>query len=182
MHKLTNMERHYFLGGNTPQGFVGFYKDVVDSYNLSKLYILKGASGTGKATFMRKFAREILKKHADTDVDYILCGQDPKSLDGVIFPKLGLGIIDGTHPHVTDPKYPGVVEEIVDLAKYIDGTKVNRVELQRLLDKKSSHYAKAYKELDKAKREHDKIEKIYGEAMDFRALDTVLEEMFLNIL
>ena len=177
------MERRYFLGGNTPYGFKSFYGEIVDNYNQSKLFILKGGSGTGKSTFIKKFAARILEKNPGSDVDYVHCSQEPTSLDGAIFPGLGVGIIDGTAPHITDPKYPGAVEVIIDLSKHICGEKIlaHRSELQRIMAKKSEHYKRAYKELEKAKSYHDMIEKIYTPSVDFDGVSQTLDEVLASM-
>ena len=50
----------------------------------------------------------------------MLCSSDPDSLDGVIFPQIRACIADGTSPHVIEPRFPGAVEELVNLGDYWD--------------------------------------------------------------
>ena len=50
----------------------------------------------------------------------VLCSSDPDSLDGVIFPQIRACIADGTSPHVIEPRFPGAVEELVNLGDYWD--------------------------------------------------------------
>ncbi len=46
--------------------------------------------------------------------------RDPDSLDGVVLPRLKAALVDGTAPHVIEPKYPGVVEQYVNLGVCYD--------------------------------------------------------------
>lgn len=178
------MERSYFLGGNTPQGFVSFYGDIVDNYKLKKFYILKGGSGLGKSTFMKKFAERILEKFPTTDVDYVYCSQEPTSLDAVIFPVLGVGVMDGTNPHMVDPKYPGIVDAIVDLGKHIDEGKIKPhfAELKQIIATKKMHYKEAYKHLALAKSEHDKVENAYVECVGWAGVDADFERVVGEVM
>ena len=177
------MEKKLFLGANTPDGFVGFFGDVVEMYDLKKLYILKGGSGVGKSTFIRKFAENFRSAAGkDFNVSWIYCSSDPKSLDGAILENLGIGIIDGTAPHMTDPKYPGVTDEIIDLGKCIVTEKldVTREWLDKIYEKKRKHYQEVYKHLAAAREAHQELEKHYTAAVNFATLDKVFAEIIEN--
>ena len=215
------MEKKLFLGSNTPDGFVGYFADVVRMWDLKRLFILKGGSGVGKNTFIRKFAEHFKNIYAlqnssvilnevkdlssttknnfnagrktlhsvqgdtgkgsanELNIVYIYCSADPESLDGVIIENIGIGIIDGTAPHVVDPKYPGVVDEIVDLGVCIDRGKldIDRGWLDRVYEKKSASYKQAYKHLARAREWHLEIERHYGLAVDFGRVDKIFEEV-----
>jgi hypothetical protein len=167
------VDKYLFLGANTADGFVGFYDQLADLHNLKKLYILKGGSGIGKSTFIRKFA-EAFKTY---DRDFLVCSGDPKSLDGVIIHTLGIGVVDGTFPHPLDPIYPGVIDEIINLGEYIDfdKVKVDKQTLKTLSQKKSAQYKKAYKHLAIARDLHHKIESFYKNAVDFDSIEKRLQ-------
>ena len=47
---------------------------------------------------------------------YIHCSGDPESLDGVIAPAIRTAIVDGTAPHVLEPRYALAHERYVDLS------------------------------------------------------------------
>ena len=108
----------YFLGANTPSGFYSLYDQLLPVEQARQICILKGGPGCGKSTLMRKVARELTR--AGYTGEYILCSGDPDSLDGVVFRDLGVALVDGTAPHVIEPKYPGVVERYVDLGVCYD--------------------------------------------------------------
>ena len=84
----------FFLGANTPEGFVSFFDELYNPYRPCNAYILKGGPGTGKSTFMKKAAKEAEKR--GYSVQYIYCSSDPESLDAIIVPELNLSIAYGT--------------------------------------------------------------------------------------
>ena len=108
----------FFLGANSPQGFYSLYDQLIDPAQARAIYILKGGPGCGKSSLMRRVAQRAEK--AGEAVEYIHCSGDPDSLDAVHFPDLGVAIVDGTAPHVVEPKYPGVVESYVNLGDCYD--------------------------------------------------------------
>lgn len=109
-------EVRYFLGGNTPAGFYSLYHQLSDPQRVPALYILKGGAGCGKSSLMKRVARHA--RAAGEEVITFPCSGDPDSLDGVLLPRLGAALVDGTSPHVVEGKYPGVVERYVDLSQF----------------------------------------------------------------
>lgn len=105
--------KNYFPGGNTPMGFFSYYEEALNRTSAKRCYLLKGGPGTGKSTLMKKVARYFSGK--GENVDYLWCSSDPESLDAVILKDRKTAIVDGTAPHIMDPKYPGAVDEIVNL-------------------------------------------------------------------
>ena len=108
----------YFLGANSPSGFYSLYDQLISPETARGIYILKGGPGCGKSTLMRRVAG-LLQENGIT-AEYILCSGDPDSLDAVVFPALHTALVDGTAPHVVEPKYPGVVESYVNLGECYD--------------------------------------------------------------
>lgn len=104
---------HFFLGSNTPQGFVSRFDQLADPDGGWRCYVLKGGPGTGKSTLLKKVAQHLHKN--GHSVEYIHCSSDPESLDAVICPELKFSIADGTAPHAIEPRYPGAFETIVNL-------------------------------------------------------------------
>jgi predicted ABC-type ATPase len=132
------MEKHLFLGCMTHQGFFSYYDKVIDAYDLKKLYILKGGSGVGKSTFMKKFGAAFTGEN----IDYLHCSADKDSLDGIILPDKRIGIIDGTAPHIIDVKYPGVIDETVNLGEYIiwENVGATKESIDKINAAKKQHY------------------------------------------
>lgn len=133
----------YFAGANTRNGFKSLFEECFE--NTDRLYILKGSSGCGKSTLMRRVAGRAQKDGVPYDLIY--CSADPNSLDGIILPTLGIAIADGTAPHVMDVKYPCVRESIINLGQFWDESKIlpHKDKIISLTDRKSAHYASAYK-------------------------------------
>lgn len=125
MQKGVNaMDGHttYFSGANTSEGFMSFFSDLYNPWEDYRVFILKGGPGTGKSSLMRRVAEAVEAEGEETE--YIICSSDPHSLDGVVFPNLKACIIDGTPPHVVEPKYPGAVEQLVNLGEFWDCDKL----------------------------------------------------------
>lgn len=117
-------QTHFFLGANSAEGFYGLYDQLLDA-RLYDLIILKGTPGCGKSTFMRRAAAALEERGLETV--YIHCPGDPDSLDGVIFPAIGTAIVDGTAPHVLEPRYALAHERYVDLSQCCDSAAAKEV-------------------------------------------------------
>ncbi|MBR4201851.1 MAG: hypothetical protein IKQ91_11410 [Oscillospiraceae bacterium] len=103
------MQRTYFLGGASPQGFeTDFWREQQALYG----FYLKGGPGTGKSTLMKKIAAAFSGE--ETAVYH--CASDPRSLDAVVLPARGIFIADSTAPHEASTPLPFVTGETVDLA------------------------------------------------------------------
>lgn len=135
----------YFLGANSPRGFYSLYDQLIPVETASAIYILKGGAGCGKSTLMRKVAQTA--EDAGIGVEYILCSGDPASLDAVILPALGVALVDGTAPHVVEPKCPGAVEHYVNLASCYDTIALSplRRELMACMADYKDCYQRAYR-------------------------------------
>ena len=118
--------KHIFPGGNTSQGFYSYYDNVLKQEKANKMFILKGGPGVGKSTYMKKIGQMMLDK--GYDIEFLHCSSDNESLDGVSIPQAGIALIDGTAPHVVDPRNPGAVDEIINLGDFWDeeGIKKNK--------------------------------------------------------
>ncbi len=116
MTALPHIE--YFLGANAPTGFYSLYDHLLSPEQTRAIYIMKGGPGCGKSTLMRKIGA--WAEEAGLETEYILCSGDPDSLDAVVLPDKGVAIVDGTAPHVVEPKYPGAVERYVNMGDCYD--------------------------------------------------------------
>lgn len=140
----------YFLGANSPRGFYSLYDQLINLEDASAVYILKGGPGCGKSTLMRQVA--LAAEESDAEVEYILCSGDPDSLDGVVLPHQGIALVDGTAPHVVEPKYPGITEHYVNLGDCYDTASLLplRREIMRCMVGYKECYVRAYRFLDAA--------------------------------
>lgn len=161
--------RKMFLGGNTGYGFFSFYEQVVSGENV-KTYILKGGPGTGKSSFMRQIAAQMLA-YGHT-VEEFYCSSDSSSLDGLQIPSIGVALIDGTAPHMIDPRHPGAIESVVDLAAYWDEAALapQRELVRAAVSRSGFLFRRAYGYLSVARQFNDEQEAYIRE---LGALDTV---------
>jgi nucleoside-triphosphatase THEP1 len=170
---------HYFAGGNTARGFHSLYESNLAGLN--RLFILKGGPGTGKSTLMKKVGKHYEEK--GYSIEYLHCSSDNESIDGVIIVELQAGIVDGTAPHVIEPKAPGAVEEYVNLgeawnSKMLTESKEKIVDLTKSI---SASFASAYNTFSHALKIHDDWEKIYIENMDFEKANNLTEDLIQKL-
>lgn len=146
----TYMEKHYFAGNNTSVGFYNYFDNIISPEEADRIYILKGGPGVGKSSFMKKFAKFFSKM--DIYIEYIHCSTDYNSLDGVFIPEYKLLMVDGTPPHVVEPKFPGLVDEILDFGKYLDIELLEEhaSQIKKISKEKSRFYKSGYRYLKMA--------------------------------
>ncbi|MBQ6714393.1 MAG: hypothetical protein IJN15_02465 [Clostridia bacterium] len=108
----------YFLAANSCEGFCEHFSDSYNYLDGWRAYIIKGGPGTGKSSLMKYVA----KKAADRGykVSLCVCSSDPLSLDGVIIEDIKTVVLDGTAPHIVEPRNPGICEEILNLGEFWD--------------------------------------------------------------
>lgn len=112
----------FFLGANTPNGFVSFFSELNDPALTDHCYVIKGSAGCGKSTIMKKAAHSVTWKESLTE--RIHCSSDPDSLDGVILHDSKTIIADGTPPHPIEPALPIAYESMVSLYHCFDRKKI----------------------------------------------------------
>lgn len=135
----------YFLGANSPSGFYSLYHQLSEPEKFKSVYIIKGGPGSGKSTLMRRVGRHA--QAAGFETEEILCSGDPGSLDGLIIPELKVALVDGTAPHVVEPKCPGVVERYIDLSGFYDraGLQPIKGDIMEAFAEYQGHYKRAYR-------------------------------------
>ncbi|MBR5479706.1 MAG: hypothetical protein IKU84_05970 [Clostridia bacterium] len=111
------MESGFFLGANSKHGFYSLYDNLIDLKRAKCVYIIKGSPGCGKSSFMRKIKTKLEEKF---HVEQIFCSLDSNSLDAILIDELGIAFVDGTSPHVVEPKFPMAVERYVNLGDFAD--------------------------------------------------------------
>ncbi|QXM06251.1 hypothetical protein [Crassaminicella indica] len=170
-----------FPGGNTAKGFYSYYDHIIGS-DAKRLFIIKGGPGVGKSSFMKEIGYEMVK--LGYDVEFHQCSSDNDSLDGVVIPELKIALIDGTAPHIVDPKYPGAVDEILNFGEFWneDGIRKNRNEILKITSKIGKLFERAYRYFAAAKSIRDDMEVIYEEALDvgkfYKAVRILKNEIF----
>jgi len=108
------LDQTFFLAANSGQGFYSLYDSFPGEPYF--LHIIKGGPGTGKSGFMKRIREAARERGMDTVS--ILCSGDPDSLDGLLVPELGRAWVDGTAPHVREPKLFGVDADYFNLGRF----------------------------------------------------------------
>ncbi|HZK43273.1 MAG TPA: hypothetical protein VFC73_03200 [Syntrophomonadaceae bacterium] len=174
--------RDLFLGGNTCYGFYSFY-DFIVSENVLKKYIFKGGPGVGKSFLMKKIATEFAAR--GYDVEYYWCSSDNNSLDGIVLGNKQICLIDGTTPHIVEPKFPGAVDEIINLGQFWNKDLItdNRTNIINLTNGVSKCFQRAYLRLQEVNCAYSELKTYYEEASDSSAVKRniiALSEDFLE--
>ena len=136
------MQRTYFLGGASPQGFeTSFWGEQKQYYG----FYLKGGPGTGKSTLMKKLAAAF----SGEETALYHCASDPRSLDAVVFPSRGVFIADSTAPHEASTPLPFVTGETVDLAAGLNAAQLaaSAAEIRELYEANQTAHAQVKKGL-----------------------------------
>lgn len=170
------MARHMFFGGNTPNGFYGRFGDILFLEEAKKIIYLKGSSGSGKSTLMKKVAAAFEER--GIEVDYIHCSNNVTDLDGICIREKGISMVDATAPHVCDPAVPVAIDEIFNLADYInrDDVRAHAGKLLNLQNQKKPYYQKAYRYLNAAYKIYENNIAINRQALDPIKLQAAIEE------
>lgn len=161
---------HFFLGANSGRGFQNLFERFCEPQNYYDLLVLKGGPGAGKSTMMRKIGAAMEAR--GEQVEYLHCSGDPDSLDGVHFPRIRTAIVDGTAPHVIEPRYPAAVERYVNLGDFYDisAAKDARDEIERWSNMCSEAYRCAYRVLGAARQVNDNASALMVQELDTHKL------------
>lgn len=169
-----------FPGNNTGEGFYSFYHFINPA--AVRTFILKGGPGTGKSTLMKKIGAVMREKGYDAEYHY--CSSDNTSLDGLVFPALRIAIIDGTAPHLVDPKAPGAIDEIINLGEFWREEALFKVkeQIKSINKKKAQMFQAAYSYLKEAKVAQDELESYYQEALNPLVINRMFYDIYIELL
>ena len=164
------MQHRYFAASNSAGGFKNYYPEVFSRADF--VYIIKGGPGTGKSSLMKRVAKAC--EGRGEECEYYYCSSDPSSLDGILI-KRGremIGVLDGTAPHVSEPKFPGACEQLINLGECWDTAILHKQknEIIALCERKSAEYKNAYTYLRSVGNLRAVSEGFLAEAVDFDKL------------
>ncbi|MDI6602402.1 MAG: PRK06851 family protein [Thermoanaerobacteraceae bacterium] len=174
------MVKRVFPGGNTAYGFYSFYDYIIEP-DATRIMIIKGGPGVGKSTFMKKIGDELMNR--GFDVEFHHCSGDNNSIDGLVIPSIKVAMIDGTAPHIVDPKNPGAVDEIIHLGDYWDekGMREVKEEIIRANKEVGRLFRKGYSYLAALNSVINDFININNSLMDFSKIDRVTLELMDHI-
>ena len=135
-----------FIGANTSEGFHGMFDSLIDEESMKRVYIIKGAAGTGKSTLLKQLYNS--SKIQGIEAKRFCCSSDPYSLDLVVLASK-IAILDGTAPHTYDMMYPGAASSIIDLSRFWNYCKLEncKFDIITLTKQKIEFYKEAYSKL-----------------------------------
>lgn len=171
-----------FPGGNTSEGFFSYYRYLLEK-GTKRIFVLKGGPGVGKSTFMKKIGQQMVE--FGHDVEFHHCSSDSNSLDGIALLSAGIVMVDGTAPHIIDPKYPGGLDEIINMGEYwdADALQVNRDKIIASTNEVSRFFARGYRFLNAAKAIAENITATHTQCMDFVSVNKetgILDKVLLD--
>lgn len=168
--------KHAFAGSLSSQGFFSFFPQILGE-EANRIYLLKGGPGTGKSTLMKKIGEEMLTR--GFKIEKFFCSSDRESLDAVNFPQLGVALIDATAPHTLDPKYPGSVDEIINLGEFwrSQPLKEEKERIIPLIKANSACYARIYRYLRAAKALTEDTEAINLACLDLGKINQIAADL-----
>lgn len=157
---------HFFLGANSGQGFQNLFPRFCRPEDFHDLIVLKGGPGVGKSTLMRAVGKAMEER--GEAVEYLYCSGDPQSLDGVHIPRIRAAIVDGTAPHVVEPRYPAAADRYVNLGQFydVDALKKSRADVVHYTQAVSAAYQRAYRALGAARQMSDSAAALMREGLD----------------
>lgn len=175
------MTKKYYPGANTPNGYVSFFDKIISWSEANRIIIIKGGPGVGKSTFMKNLVRNLKKNNIELELLY--CTSDSNSLDGLILVDYDIAILDGTAPHIIDPKYPGCIDEIINFGSFWNevGIKKHKQEIVYTRKRISKLYKGAYNYLKAAKIILNDSKDIYTSTMDICQVRRLIQEIYNDV-
>lgn len=179
---MTGKSTHYFLGGNTSQGFYSHFNYIISQKEATRIICLKGGPGTGKSSLMKKLAKTYIDK--GFDVEFHHCSSDSDSLDGILIKKLNVALLDGTAPHMIDPKNPGAVDDIVNMGICLkeDNFKNLKNDILKVNTEIGNTFRRAYRFFASAKSLYEDWYTFNNDALDIYRINLLKEKLKADIL
>jgi len=172
--------RYVFASSYTSQGFYTFIPQLIKA--LGRVYILKGAPGTGKSTFIR-LVGEMMSEQG-LEVEFWISALDSITPDGVYVPQLNLAVINGSLPISIEPRYPGVREQLINLGEYLDS---EAIEMQgdrivSLVDQMELCVEQVYNLIKEASRVKERIRQINAQHLNLEKMTQLTGQIAAEIL
>jgi hypothetical protein len=160
--------RYLLTSSHTFQGYATFIPDLLKG--LSRLYIIQGSPGTGKATLIRGSGMQLLEK--GYEVEFWLSALDPSSFDGWYLPLRRTAVVSGTLPALTEVQVPWV--RTINLDTFLTD---QPEALQPLLTQLTQQDARVRACLEQAAGLQRQVETRYRAVLDPERLEALHQEL-----
>ncbi len=177
----SQQTKRFFAGGNTAFGFYSLFHYIADPDTGRQLLVIKGGPGTGKSTLMKQVGSRMIRE--GYMVEMFHCSSDQDSLDGLSVPVLGFAMVDGTAPHVIDPKIPGAYDEIINLGTCWDtgSLRPHKKEIAAVIRQNNDFFVQAYQYLKEAYAAMEKCRYLMSQAMDYHGVTLTTNRLLAEI-
>lgn len=174
--KITDGSRHLFASGITPEGLINYYDNITKNCKLK--YLITGTSGTGKSILIKKIAS------ATGNLGYktlnFHCSLNPERIDLLLIPLLNIAIINNTFPHTVSKN--SKTDITINMMECINRKENNQNEIKENKELCKKYLNKSIEQLNIEKNIHDKLEKYYVKAMNFKKVELERKKILQNIL
>lgn len=171
-HRNVN---YVFTSSNTCDGFHSFIPDLVKP--LQRVYILKGAPGSGKSTFIRMLGESLAQR--GYEVDFWLSASDPLNPEGLYLPRLDLAVVNGSQGQGLDPHYPGATGEVIVMEQYQDREALRRdgSEIIALIDRLENEGQQVKEILNQAAGTQQDIRRIISRHLQLEKIHSLVDQL-----
>jgi len=172
--------RYVFASSHTTKGYYTFIPELIK--DLEQVYILKGAPGSGRSTFIR-LVGEVMSEQG-LEVEFWISALDSITPDGVYIPQLNLAVINGSLSASIDPRYPGIKEHLINLGEYWDQAVIDgqRLQIIELVDKIELARQKAYDLLQELGRLKAEQRRMNSRHMNIEKLGQLVKQLGSEIV
>jgi len=172
--------RYVLTSSNTSQGFRTFLPELLQG--VAKVFVLKGAPGTGKSTFIRLLGEAFSDQ--GYEVEFWVSAADPVSPEGVLIPQLRAAVVNGSLSSPIDPCYPGVTGDIIYLGDYWNKNLLQDYgpEIVNMYDQQEQHRQQATLVLKRAAEIRDNIKKKAAAYLNLEKLHDLVGQLAGEIL
>lgn len=160
----------------TEQGFVSCLPDLL--VGLQRVYILKGAAGTGKATFIRLLGEELSER--GYNVEYWISAADAVNPEGVYIPQLDTAVVNGSGSAALEPRYPHVTGYLLYLGDYLEQNAIKQQAMQIInhIDRWEEKHKEAVLHLQAAAQAKAVIKKGNASHLNMQKLYSLADEVY----
>jgi len=170
-------ERHLFASAITPEGVVNHLPTLVDGTH--RRVWVRGANGVNCSLIINAVLQAAQLRGYYTEVYH--CPLDPKRIDHVIIPQLGMAVCNASEPY---DLVLGNGDRIVNTEDYLDESRLAPFssDLERLHSSYQEMFARAIDLIRRAKEIHVYIETLYTPQMDFNGIERRRQQILEEIL